>query len=72
MAKRDFGATLILLLTLNKAIAWSFSVIDDCVMAADVDNLTVINSQQTWIDLGVHTVKLSSLNKKQQGQISRN
>ena len=72
MAKRDFGATLILLLTLNKAITWSFSVIDDCVMAADVDNLTVINSQQTWIDLGVHTVKLSSFNKMEQGQYSRN
>ena len=44
MAKRDFGATLVLWLTLNKAIAWSFAVVDDCVMAADIDNLAVVNS----------------------------
>ena len=44
MVKRDFGATLVLRLTLNKAIAWSFGVIDDGVVAADIDNLAVVNS----------------------------
>ena len=44
MAKHEFGATLALRLTWNKPIARSFGVVDDCVVAADIDNLTVVNS----------------------------
>ena len=48
------------LLTLNEAVAVLLSVVDDCVVAADVDHLIVVHGEQTWLHMRSHSIKLST------------
>lgn len=46
-------------LTLNEAVFFIFSVINDDIVATDIGDLRVIYSEYGWVDARIHTIQIS-------------